>query len=197
MNDDLKYTFNNVNDWLKFAEAKHVALITLIGAMIFGIIQSWSTLPVWMHPELKYFVLPLFFISLIICLRSFIPKLDYSKIIKRSKKNKFNFWKICKKKKSKKEVESEKNINLLYYGDLRFFKVVDLIKQYNITTSNNLDKDLAQQIIINSNIGWRKHTLFKISGNLVLFTIISGAIIIALDQVINFDFTSFVLSICK
>jgi hypothetical protein len=40
MNEDFKYAFTNVNDWLKFAEAKNAGLIALNTAAIIGILQS-------------------------------------------------------------------------------------------------------------------------------------------------------------
>ena len=38
----LYQVFNNVNDWLKFAEAKNAMLIAFNGASIFGIIKLLS-----------------------------------------------------------------------------------------------------------------------------------------------------------
>ena len=39
MNEDLKFAFANVNDWLKFAEAKNGGLLALNVASIIGILQ--------------------------------------------------------------------------------------------------------------------------------------------------------------
>jgi hypothetical protein len=40
MNEDLKFAFTNVNEWLKFAEAKIAGLLALNIASIIGILQA-------------------------------------------------------------------------------------------------------------------------------------------------------------
>ena len=184
MKDDLKFIFANVNDWLKYAEAKNAALTSIIGAFIFGIISSWNKIPLLMHPVLKYYVLPLFIICLIICVWSFVPKLNYKNILD----------KVIKNQKSKKTEDKNEgnnleklleNKNLIYYGDLRLFNQKILLKRLKIESPTNIEMDLAQQIIVNSNITWLKYILFKWAGNLFLFGIISGAIIITLIEILK------------
>ncbi|UPT69332.1 MAG: hypothetical protein M0D53_08840 [Flavobacterium sp. JAD_PAG50586_2] len=41
---ELKYMFANVNEWLKFAEAKHAGLIILNTALVIGILSSYGTI---------------------------------------------------------------------------------------------------------------------------------------------------------
>lgn len=47
MYDKLKDIFTNVNEWLKFAEAKHAGLIVLNSGIVFGIFFVPISLPTW------------------------------------------------------------------------------------------------------------------------------------------------------
>lgn len=75
MREELKYIFTNINDWLKFAEAKHGALITFNVATIFGIFQIIEKLS---DKEQFYqvafiSVIALLMASILVSLYSFIP----------------------------------------------------------------------------------------------------------------------------
>ena len=41
---ELKYIFANINDLLKFAEAKHGGLIVLNAGLVFGILSSYTNI---------------------------------------------------------------------------------------------------------------------------------------------------------
>lgn len=145
MNENLKYTFSVVSDMLKFAETKNVALLTLIGAMIFGIIQSFNALPTWMHDTLKFIMLPLFFISMMICIYSFIPKLNSKKLLSDDTQKKG--LKKYKKNKSQATLQMFLNdLNILYFGHIRFFKVNDLIAKFPANPPANLPENLPANI---------------------------------------------------
>lgn len=66
MDENLKFIFTTVNEWLRFLEAKHTALIALNGAAIIGLVQSLSAIgsgslltiiPYWLIPGLVLAVL--------------------------------------------------------------------------------------------------------------------------------------------
>jgi len=66
MDENLKFLFTTVNEWLRFLEAKHTALIALNGAAIIGLVQSLSSIgnrsfliliPYWLIPGLVLAVL--------------------------------------------------------------------------------------------------------------------------------------------
>jgi hypothetical protein len=44
MRQELREIFNNVNDWLKYAEAKNFGLLSLCAAIVFGTTQVQITL---------------------------------------------------------------------------------------------------------------------------------------------------------
>ena len=61
MDQRLRYIFTTVNEWLRFLETKHTALIALNGAAIIGLIQALpdvgnsslkQLIPYWLIPGL-------------------------------------------------------------------------------------------------------------------------------------------------
>jgi hypothetical protein len=155
MKETLKTIFDNVNEWLKFAEAKHAGLIILNITIIFGIAT--------IHKDYKE-IIPLIlilvpilflFISIILTLISFFPKT----------KNKLT---------NSKKVNS---INLYYFGSLKNCTEVDFKHELTkVNAAYNFDKfdnDLINQILVNSNIACSKYTLFK---SAIISTIIGLAV---------------------
>lgn len=194
MHEDLKYTFTNINDWLKFAEAKNVALTTLNGAILFGLLQSWDKIPTSWRCEIEYILLPLLFLSILICIWTFIPELNYNKlvIIHLNEKKGEKFKKLRKKNAKRKKLLG-RNINYLFYGHIRHLTVKELIigQIGALPTDYDENKNLAAQIIVNSKISWKKYIRFRIAGNITIWSFIICFIAIVLDQVTGWDFTSF------
>ena len=61
MDENLRNIFSTVNEWLRFLEAKHTALIALNGAAVLGLLQSMEDIgnaslkqlvPYWLIPGL-------------------------------------------------------------------------------------------------------------------------------------------------
>ena len=72
--ENLKSIFNNINDWLKFAEAKNFGLLTLNGALIFGITQTEASDDFKWILEIGYYCLiPFSILSFMWCLISLFP----------------------------------------------------------------------------------------------------------------------------
>src|SRR5690554_7337941 len=76
MKEHLEYIFSNVNDWLKFAEAKSATLLAANGVVLFGILRLVKDLEMNAVTMLSLFIGCICFsISLILCLSSFVPSL--------------------------------------------------------------------------------------------------------------------------
>jgi len=158
MYDKLKDIFTNVNEWLKFAEAKHAGLIVLNSGIIFGILTLQSTLP---GGVLVCSVL-LVGASLYTSFASLFPL-------------------------TLKGIEDKKNfdqINVYFSGDLARLGKDDLKqimrKQMKFTHEfDGMEEDLIQQIIANARVAARKYFLFKVAlillmtGLLPVFTCVS------------------------
>ena len=94
----LESIFENVNSWVKFAEAKNVALLTLDAAAIFGLLRLYSSYQP-ANPWVVYALagaIGLLFVSLVICLSSFFARTRVSRILfahpPRNKKNNLFFF---------------------------------------------------------------------------------------------------------
>lgn len=141
----LEKQLERVNSWLSFAEAKNVCLIAANIAMLAVIIGLFQEAPVFC---VVAGIVTL--ISCALCLISFMPNLS-SEVLRR-KKQKYN---------------SQKTYNLIYYkdideiGDAKIY--VELIKKkyYEDKASiTNKANDLADEIIVNSQITMNKYTWF-------------------------------------
>lgn len=158
----LKEIFENVNNWLKFAEAKNATLIAGNGVIIFGIIKCLKDLVD--YPYFIYylcFVILLLSLSFIIALISFIASIKLPQYLFEEKDN-------------------EKN-NLLFYGSIKNYNkesyLKELTKSLGINDSSILENEFckmyAEQIIINSKITMRKLELFNLGLKITLFAILS------------------------
>lgn len=143
MKEDLRHIFENVNEWLKFAEAKHAGLIVLNSGLVFGILSVYSNFTKHLH--WSFIILSLLFLgaSIFFTLVSLFPR-TYKNTMP-SKKNKtpnlyFNGSIACL---SRNEFKSE------------------LLKTHPEYTFTALEDNLVDQIILNSKIASAKYTLFK------------------------------------
>jgi len=143
MKSEIKEIFQNVNEWLKFAEAKHAGIIALNSGLIFGILSIYKDYKIYVD---WYFILAtLIFIgiSIILSLISFFPvtKNEVDKLTKLE------------------------NPNVFFFGSLSKLRENDLKKELlNINpnyTFDKFDNDLLNQIIVNANITSNKYRLFK------------------------------------
>lgn len=149
MEEKLKFIFTNTNEWLKFAEAKNAVLITVNGAALFAILTIINDNK-WLTPYTGIFFILVFgiAISLISSLISFIPK--------------YKAHKLCNNKCSD-------NDNIIFYGDIQKYSVGGFLKKLYIKNGqnqcdfSNFEKDLANQIIINSKIALKKNKQFLFS----------------------------------
>ncbi len=81
MKEELNYIFGNVNEWLKFAEAKNAALIAFDSGLIAGAISLLMVdkpLPVIICCY-GWFAVALLAVSCFVCMLSFLPQVVIKK----------------------------------------------------------------------------------------------------------------------
>ena len=150
-------------DWVKYAEAKNAAIIVFDSSILVALITLSSgkennlLLPNW-YVTLSTILLICAAVSSLI---SFIPILAKFKI------------------KNDDGTDITK-INPLYFGDIAKFDEVTylslLANRYGPLLYDNYNKDIANQIIINSKIAVRKLNIFTIALWLNLFVFLSSLI---------------------
>ncbi|MFE8598329.1 Pycsar system effector family protein [Archangium violaceum] len=158
MEQRLQYILSQVNDWLKFAEAKNAALVAASIATIIGLLQA-NIKPdpppnsFQIIHSFKFFYLNslpwLLGCSGLISLISFLPKTTIPFITSKA---------------GKKDTD-----NLLFFGDIAKYDTDDytkaLQKSWQTTPSSIGDesKHLSEQIVVNSGIAVWKYSCFKLA----------------------------------
>ena len=144
MESRLLVVFNNVNEWLRFAEAKNAMIIALNGVIVFGVARLFKIDEIMENKILCwYFIIHFLCLgaSTLVALLSFIPQLKQIT-------PKFNF--------------KNQNDDFLYFACLKDKTVAEVTEVYR-------DKDevvsvyhehLANQIITNAGITKRKYDYF-------------------------------------
>jgi hypothetical protein len=164
MYDKLKDIFTNVNEWLKFAEAKHAGLIVLNSGTIFGLLTMQSSLSGWV------LIFSILFVgaSLYTSFASMFPL-------------------------TLKGIEDKKDfdqINVYFSGDLARLGKEDLKvilrKQMNVNhVFDGMEEDLIQQIIINARVAARKYFLFKVSLILLMIALVPLFVFVGYSNLIQ------------
>ena len=164
MEEKLIQIFANINDWLKYSEVKNGVLLSLNSAVVMGFISLLKDAPIPLKFSINLCLIPSFTLSLIVLLSSFLPILD----------------KLFNKKDEIREINGD-NINLLFYGDLRKLSTSVYLKLLYQSCNEvipesfeKLELDLANQIIINSVITYRKLIFFRIGAYIDFIGIFSG-----------------------
>lgn len=163
----LTMLLKDTTDWLKFAEAKNLALITFNSAWLSYFIKSIFDVNN-MESNKIYVIASIFcIISLLICFIAFIPKLIDFKLIKKvakmligkqSPNDNMLFYKhICKYEPSE------------YYEKFqRKFPDGEVFDKYN-SNQNRYVKELVRQISALAHIAFKKYLLFNLA---IIITII-------------------------
>lgn len=166
MEDKLGQIFSNVNDWLKYAETKNGILLSLNGAGILGIFSMLKDVPEPFKSVLLWCLIPALCCSLFVSLISFLPITD----------------RLFKKKYDLSDTKLE-NTNLFFYGDIRKLSVeVYLAFFYQSYQKDEPEVyvkpelDLANQILNNSEITYKKLVLFKISVSVASVGLLGSAL---------------------
>lgn len=149
---ELKYVFENVNSHLRFAEAKHGGLLVLNSGLIIGIISSYNNIRPYIETSALLAGLISLGISIALSLVSQFPVTHNNLFYTVKKTN---------------------NPNLYFFKSLSHLSediIIDELKSIdNGFTPNKFDKDLLNQIIVNSRITNSKFNLFKYASYLTAF----------------------------
>jgi len=145
MKSDIKDIFQNINEWLKFAEAKHAGLIVLNSGIIFGVLSIYKDYKTYVDWHFILATLIVIGISIFLSLISFFP-VTKNNIDKSSRVD---------------------NPNVFFFGTLSKLQESDLKEELLKITPNytfdKFDDDLLNQIIVNAKITSNKYKLFKYS----------------------------------
>ncbi len=150
-NQELKYIFANINEWLKFAEAKHGGLIVLNAGLIVGILSSYSNIQNCIFKPTLLLGIVCFGVSIFLSIISQFPvtqNLFYNK-------------------------KSIQNPNLYFFGHLCHLDnltFIDEFKQGDPTfTPSHFDSNLINQILVNARIAQAKFGFFKFASYITAF----------------------------
>ena len=144
MKDELKSIFLNVNEWLKFAEAKNAGLLVLNSGVIFGILTIYKDYQHSLPKTIILLALIFFGLSMLLSIISLFPRTH--NILPKQKKF--------------------KNPNLYFAGhlcklDINDFKT-ELFKIHTTHIFDKFEEDLLNQIIVNATITTRKYHFFTV-----------------------------------
>ena len=148
---ELKYIFSNVNNWLKFAEAKHGGVVVLNAGLIVGILSSYRNIQIFIYKPTIAIGIVCFGLSIFLSIISQFPVTENI------------FY-------NKKSIQDP---NLFFYGHLSELEdkvFINEFKKVDIEfTPSKLDTDLINQILINARITRSKFRFFKIASYLTAF----------------------------
>jgi len=162
MEELLNKSFENVNNWLKYAETKCATLLAANGVFIWGLARAMLTGNFDNTFVLAYFnlVILMLLISLVLLLVSFLPSFDIPWLFKLSEPDK-------------------ENDNLLYfehiskYTPIKYLEEMSLAANFSNYQRNKLELMLAKQIITNSVITRRKFIIFDLAIWLTISSVIT------------------------
>jgi hypothetical protein len=162
--------FQNVNDWLRFAEAKNAALLAFSGTGMTAtltVLATVQSLPVFLRFGLLMST-ALLCVCTLLCALSFIPKTNLEKLL----------W---LRSQPAKKIHSSPADNLYYFGDLRKYSSGELLNAINvyyfdgkiIQPYSKECCDIAAQITINSDIASLKFQTFTYAIYFLIASILS------------------------
>ena len=158
----LRFSLANINNWLRFAEAKNAALVVANIGASFGALRLAATQN--LYPTAYYYALiagGTLLLATGIALASFIPQLKIP-------------WLAQLR-------AARSRDNVLFYGHIANYTPENYLKElyarrgHKLEEINALERDYAEQMIINSRIALRKYGWFNIA---VCLTIIALATLV-------------------
>jgi hypothetical protein len=162
--------FKNVNEWLKFAEAKNAALLAVSAASITSIISTLLIAKAIPNSLINGLLLTttLLCICALICSLSFVPKINLEHIL----------WLQSRPSRKSRVVHKETD-NFYFFGHLKKYnstELLDALNQYyfNGCISKPYKKqyqDMARQITINAEIAFLKFRYFTFAICILIISI--------------------------
>lgn len=173
MTDQLKTIFENVNNWLKFAEAKNVILVGFCAGLFYTLLKEISPSCFEQYPIRSAYLVSLMIftaIGAITALVSFLP-LTRMKWI------------------AEKEAPDEHD-NALFFGDIQKYEsaeyVVFLRKVLKYSgEATDLDHHFAEQITTNATLASKKFFLFRLAMWALIFGIVTPVVGVVLYGLID------------
>ncbi len=160
---ELKYIFSNVNEWLRFAEAKHGGLVVLNAGFVVGILSSYTGIQNFIDKPTILIGIICFGISAFLSIISQFPVTQN------------NFY-------NQKSIQSP---NLYFFGHLSHFDNQTFIDEFKKGDTSfipsKFDTDLINQILVNARITQAKFCFFKFASYLTAF----GAGLLGLSSIIK------------
>lgn len=158
--EQLVFIFGQVNEWLKFAEAKNAALVAAATAVIFGITQSVDKILDWDQQYKTWFLLMMLVLLAfggLCALLSFLPRTQIPFVLKKE--------------------EAKQSHNLIFFGDIMKYDpetyLKELCRRMSVTTPpTSMNQQLAEQIVVNARIAAMKYTWFKVA----LWFVLAGVV---------------------
>jgi len=147
--DILFKIFANVNDWLKFAEAKNAMILAFNAASIYGITKTMDLDCIKESKPLMGYLFVVIIILVFSCICSLVSFAPRVKILNGGLFGPSDFS------------------NVLFFEYLKTKSNIEIIKEVtgivDESTFSKIDKDIAEQIKQNSIIASRKYSYFTIS----------------------------------
>ncbi len=144
--------FSNVNDWLKFAEAKNAMMLAFNAASIYGITKTYDLELVKDNSFLSYY---LFFVIVQLAFSSICALISFAPRVKIIKGGYYASGNIA---------------NTLFFEYLKTKTTLEIMNEINKTQYDlkenlppDFEKDIAEQIRQNSIIASRKYSYFTIA----------------------------------
>ncbi len=157
--EKLRNMFANINEWLKFAEAKNFGLFSITGAVYLGITQVdfEESIPLKWGFVILSLTAGATLIASLLSLFPFLTKVDGA--FAKGWISKLSNW-----------IDHEHPFeNIHFYGHLKNLQEPEFEKEFTTKigqelTFNQYEKELVTQILYNAKITWLKFQLFKIGG---------------------------------
>jgi hypothetical protein len=157
MEQKLMYVLALVNEWLRYAEAKNGVLTALAGASLAGVGNALATATSLSRASKALGACTAICVGLscLIALLSFVPRVNRRMLLP-----------------GRKGVSDAEKDNLLFFGDLAKYTPDEFLnamaRQYfqnnsYVVTQQKADRNLADQIVLNSRITVAKLQFFKMS----------------------------------
>jgi hypothetical protein len=163
--EQLQKIFANVNEWLKFAEAKNFGLLSLNAAIVFGFTQTNFSEGSIICKAGFYIFAPFAVFSFLAALISLFPILSR---IEKGSYSKTLINALCN------FIDKENRFeNIHFYGYLKSIDETEFERKYLEKTGSSenftiYETELVTQILYNSRITWLKYQLFKIGAFMFL-----------------------------
>ena len=174
--EELHKIFSNVNDWLKFAEAKNAVLIGFISTILGLLIAGLTSFSICTQSIIKYILMPIEIIAIIISVISFFPFFELN-----------NLFSIFK---SSGTDNYKKKKNIFFFEYLKNLKSKEVISYFELkenedfSIDDKISKDITEQIITNAKITSQKLKLFKYSGLLALLGFLISGIFYVISRLV-------------